>query len=307
MTGARKREAGRAPAEGAAGGEGGCAAGRSADGERSAVGGPAGDVPPEVMDACDAACADGEATEKLELVMGAAGLARLAAAHVAVLGLGGVGSNCVEALARGGAGHLFLVDRDIVQASNINRQAIAFRSTLGRRKVDVMRSMVADINPAAAVETRHMLVLRENLGELLDEMAAWARADGGRLDYVIDAIDTVSAKLALAELAQERGIPLISSMGAANKLHPEALRIADLYDTVNCPLCRIMRKEGRKRGIRSLRVLYSSEEPVRVPARAGAERRERSNLGTASFMPPIMGQMIAGAVLCEIAGVGDAR
>ena len=211
---------------------------------------------PEVMEPCDVAAAGvGNAAEKLELVMGAEGLARLASAHVAVLGLGGVGSNCVEALARGGVGNLFLVDRDIVQASNINRQAIAFRSTLGRRKVDVMRAMVADINPLAAVETRHMLVLRENLGELLDEMRAWAEADGGALDYVVDAIDTVSAKLALAEIAQERGITLISSMGAANKLHPEALRIADLYDTVNCPLCRIMRKEGRKRGIRRLRVL----------------------------------------------------
>lgn len=258
----------------------------------------------EVMEPCDPAAAGvGNAAEKLELVMGAEGLARLASAHVAVLGLGGVGSNCVEALARGGVGNLFLVDRDIVQASNINRQAIAFRSTLGRRKVDVMRAMVADINPRAAVETRHMLVLRENLGELLDEMRAWAEADGGALDYVVDAIDTVSAKLALAEIAQERGIALISSMGAANKLHPEALRIADLYDTVNCPLCRIMRKEGRKRGIRCLRVLYSAEEPVRVPTREGATRSERSNLGTASFMPPIMGQMIAGAVLRELAGL----
>ena len=259
---------------------------------------------PEVMEPCDAAAADaGDATEKLELIMGSDGLARLADAHVAVLGLGGVGANCVEALARGGVEHLFLVDRDIVQASNINRQAIAFHSTLGQRKVDAMRAMVADINPRAAPECRHMLVLRENLGELLDEMSAWAEADGGRLDYVIDAIDTVSAKLALAEIAQERGIRLISSMGAANKLHPEALRIADLYDTVNCPLCRIMRKEGRKRGIRHLRVLYSAEEPVRVPTREGAARSERSNLGTASFMPPIMGQMIAGAVLRDIAGL----
>ncbi len=263
---------------------------------------------PEVMEPCDAAMASrGNATEKLELIMGSEGIARLADAHVAVLGLGGVGSNCVEALARGGVGRLFLVDRDIVQASNINRQAIAFRSTLGQRKVDAMRAMVADINPSIEVEARHMLVLRENLEALLDEMLSWAEADGGVLDYVIDAIDTVSAKLALAEIAQERGIALISSMGAANKLHPEALRIADLYDTVNCPLCRIMRKEGRKRGIRHLRVLYSCEEPVRVPSREGAARSERSNLGTASFMPPIMGQMIAGAVLCEIAGVGDAR
>lgn len=248
-----------------------------------------------------------DADEKLELIMGAEGLARLKAARVAVLGLGGVGSNCVEALVRGGVGGLFLVDRDIVQASNINRQAIAFCSTVGRHKVDVMRAMAADINPEARVETRHMLVLRENLDALLDEMEAWAREAGGSLDYVIDAIDTVSAKLALAEAAQRRGLRLISSMGAANKLHPECLRIADVYDTVNCPLCRIMRKEGRKRGIRSLRVLYSCEEPVRVAPREGAARSERSNLGTASFMPPIMGQMMAGAVIRELAGLEEGR
>lgn len=265
----------------------------------------AGAARPAVLEPADAAPAsEGAATEKLALVMGRDGMERLAAAHVAVLGLGGVGSNCVEALARGGVGRLFLVDRDIVQVSNINRQAIAFHSTLGRRKVDAMRAMVADINPLAAVETRHMLVLRENLEGLLDEARAWARADGGQLDYVVDAIDSVSVKLALAELAQQQRFRLISSMGAANKLHPECLRLADVYDTVNCPLCRIMRKEGRKRGIRGLRVLYSCEEPVRVPAREGAERSERSNLGTASYMPPIMGQMIAGAVICEIAGVG---
>ena len=246
------------------------------------------------------------ATDKLELIVGAAGLARLAAAHVLVLGLGGVGSNCVEALARGGVGNLMLVDRDTVQPSNINRQAIAFTSTLGRRKVDAMRDMVADINPAACVETRHMLVLRENLDDLLAQAQAWARDAGGELDYVVDAIDTVSTKLALAEAAQQRGLPLVSSMGAANKIHPECLRIADLYDTVNCPLCRIMRKECRKRGIRRLRVLYSCEEPVRVPVRQGAARAERSNLGTISYMPPIMGQMVAGAVIRSIAGLEEA-
>lgn len=260
---------------------------------------------PDVMEPVDASSLSAQnATEKLELIMGAEGIKRLTSAHVLVLGLGGVGSNCVEALARGGVGNLFLVDRDIVQPSNINRQAIAFHSTLGKRKVDAMRSMVADINPKANVETRHMLVLRENLEELIGEAREWAASEGGRLDYVVDAIDTVSAKLALAELAQAGQFPLISSMGAANKLHPECVRVADLYDTVNCPLCRIMRKEGRKRGIRRLKVLYSCEEPVKVRPREGAERSERSNLGTASFMPPIMGQAIAGAVLCEIAGVG---
>ena len=140
-------------------------------------------------------------------------------------------------------------------------------------------------------------VLAEDVPEFLD-----AYAD--RVDYVVDAIDTISAKLAVAQYADAHGVRLVSSMGAANKLRPEAFRFADVFDTVNCPLCRIMRKEARKRGIRRLRVLYSCEQPVPVPVREGAERRERSNLGTASFVPPIMGQMIAGEVLCALAGVG---
>lgn len=239
---------------------------------------------------------DNAATEKLELIMGREGLARLAASTVMVLGVGGVGSNCVEALARGGVGRLVVVDHDVVQASNINRQAIAFRSTIGRKKVDVARAMVADINPSAQVEALDRFVLAEDVPDFLGAYA-------GRVDYFIDAIDTISAKLAVAQYADTEGLRLISSMGAANKLRPDCFRFADVYDTVNCPLCRIMRKEGRKRGIRHLRVLYSCEQPVDVPVREGAARRERSNLGTASFVAPIMGQMIAGAVLCELAGV----
>lgn len=237
---------------------------------------------------------DNTATFKLELIMGRAGVERLAASTVMVLGLGGVGSNCVEALARGGVGGLVVVDHDVVQVSNINRQAIAFNSTLGRKKTDVVRAMVADINPAAKVEPLDTFVLAENVPALLDTYR-------GRVDYVVDAIDTISTKLAIAQYADTEGLRLISSMGAANKLRPECFRVADVYDTVNCPLCRIMRKEGRKRGIRHLRVLYSCEQPVPVPVREGAERRERSNLGTASYVPPIMGQMIAGEVIRALA------
>lgn len=236
------------------------------------------------------------ATSKLELIMGRDGLARLAESTVMVLGVGGVGSNCVEALARGGVGRLIVVDHDVVQASNINRQAIAFRSTIGRKKVDVARGMIADINPDAQVEALDEFVLAENVPGFL---GAYAH----RVDYVVDAIDTISAKLAVAQYADAHGVRLVSSMGAANKLRPDCFRFADVFDTVNCPLCRIMRKEARKRGIRQLRVLYSCEQPVAVPVREGAERRERSNLGTASFVPPIMGQMIAGEVLCTLAGV----
>ena len=242
--------------------------------------------------------AGSEATSKLELIMGREGLERLAASTVMVLGLGGVGSNCVEALARGGVGRLIVVDHDVVQASNINRQAIAFYSTIGQKKTEVVRGMVADINPEAHVHAHDTFVLSENLSELVG-------AYHGQLDYVVDAIDTISTKLALAEWADREGIQFISSMGAANKLHPECFRIADVSKTVNCPLSRIMRKEARKRGIRHLRVLYSCEQPVKVPVREGAGRRERSNLGTASFVPPIMGQMIAGEVIRTLSGAGS--
>lgn len=235
-----------------------------------------------------------EATSKLELIMGTDGVERIAQSCVMVLGLGGVGSNCTEALARGGVGSFVLVDHDIVQESNINRQAIAFMSTIGQKKTEVMAKMIADINPAAQVITLDEFVLQENVEALMDTWSA-------RVDYVIDAIDTVSTKLALAQYADAHELPFIASMGAANKLYPECFHVSDIYKTKNCPLCRIMRKEGRKRGIRKLKVLYSCEEPVAVEVREGATRRERSNLGTASYVPPIMGQMIAGEVLRELA------
>jgi tRNA A37 threonylcarbamoyladenosine dehydratase len=239
---------------------------------------------------------DESATSRLERIMGRDGLTRLGAATVMVLGLGGVGSNCVEALARGGVGNLILVDHDVVAASNINRQAIAFTSTIGQRKVDATYAMVADINPQAHCTLVDEFLLAENLPDFFERY-------GTGVDYVVDAIDTISTKLALAEYAQEHDITLISSMGAANKLRPDCFRLADIYDTVNCPMCRVVRKEARKRGIRHLRVLYSCEQPVPVPGEEGATRKERTNLGTASFVPPIMGQMIAGEVLCTLAGI----
>lgn len=247
-------------------------------------------------------------TTRLRPLYGDEGLARLAGARVLVLGLGGVGSSCVEALARGGVGQLVLVDRDVVEPSNLNRQALAFTNTVGRRKVDVMCAMVGRINPDCRVETRCQFVTRENLGELL----AWAGAetdeggaivDPGRLDYVIDAIDTMSQKLALAELCWAARIPLVSSMGAANKLHPELLEFSDVRRTRVCRVARTMRKECAKRGVRHLEVLYSPEEPVRPRAEAGSSHGGLPNLGTASFMPPIMGQMVAGRVIRALVGV----
>ena len=230
------------------------------------------------------------------MIFGADGLQRLRDARVMVLGCGGVGSNCIEALARGGVGTLICVDKDYVSASNINRQAIAFHSTLGKRKVDIMRAMILDINPHCTVETHDTFLQAASL-------PAFLQTNARGVDWIVDAIDCVSVKLALAEYACEQGLPLISSMGGGNKLHPEFLQFADIYETKTCPLCRVMRKEARKRNIAGLRVLYSSEQPAKTQVREGATRADRSDLGTMSYMPPIMGQMIAGWVIRRIVGI----
>ena len=235
------------------------------------------------------------ATDRLRLVIGDEGLARLSEARVAVIGLGGVGSSCAEALARGGVGHLVLLDRDVVAPSNINRQALAFQSTIGRPKAEVMRAMTLDINPEADVTAVTAFLDKDALPRQMDEL--------GHLDYVVDAIDTVAQKLRLAQWCQEHRVPELSAMGGANKLDPCRLRFASIEDTVNCPLARVMRKECRRRGIHGLRVLFSDEEPVRMEA-ISDERwmREGSLLGTMSYLPPIMGQMLASRVIRDLLG-----
>lgn len=232
--------------------------------------------------------------EKLEILWGREAVQRLARAKVVVIGLGGVGSNCAEALARGGVGSFVLLDHDMVAPSNINRQAIAFHSTIGQKKCRVMEAMIRDINPQSSVVALDRFLWAQEAAAFLEEYAQDA-------DYVVDAIDTVSTKLALAEAADKSHIRLLSSMGGGNKLRPEYFKIADIYETVNDSLARIMRKEGRKRGIRALKVLYSSEPATKVQAEDGADRKARAYLGTASYIPPIMGQMIAGEVLRTIA------
>lgn len=241
---------------------------------------------------------------KLEIIMGREALDKLADATVLVLGCGGVGSNCCEALARGGIGHFVILDKDIIAPSNINRQAIAFHSTVGKRKVDVMEAMIHDINPTATVIKRTEYLLSDNID---DFFASVLEQTDGKLDYVVDAIDTISAKLTIAKYAQDHDIRLVSSMGGANKLHPECLRFADIFDTVLDPMSRIMRKECKKRGIKSLHVLFSCEESVKTQPRDPSNIHERTELGTASFMPPIMGQMIAGEVIRQISGRGTER
>ena len=232
---------------------------------------------------------------RTELLLGTDGMERLKKASVMVFGIGGVGSHCVEALARSGVGTLILIDNDTVSLTNINRQSIALHSTEGRYKTEVMKEKIADICPEIRVRTYERFVLTDNLGDILDE----------RPDYIIDAIDTVTAKLTLVCEAQKRGIPIISSMGTGNKLHPEMFEITDITKTSVCPLCKVMRKELKNRGIGHLKVVYSKEKPIDTSGRYTGEDAgvRRSIPGSISFTPPVAGLLIAGEVIRELAGL----
>lgn len=234
---------------------------------------------------------------RTELLIGTEAEARVRDASVMVFGVGGVGSHCIEALARCGVGKLTLIDNDRVSLTNINRQSIAYHSTVGRYKTEVMRERIRDICPDICIDTYEMFVLPDNIDALFGQT--------GKPDYIIDAIDTVSAKIALVELAQREHIPIISSMGTGNKLHPELFRIADLAETRVCPLCRVMRKELKNRGIIHLKVLYSEEKPVDTGGRTTGEDTgaRRSVPGSISFVPPAAGLIIAGEVIRTLAGV----
>lgn len=232
---------------------------------------------------------------RTELLIGEEGLKRLKNATVMVLGVGGVGSHCIEALARSGVGTLILVDNDKVSRTNINRQSIAYSSTVGDYKTKLMKDRIDDICPSINVFTYETFILLDNLNEIFER----------EVDYIVDAIDTVTAKLAVAEYAKEHQIPLISCMGTGNKLHPELFEITDISKTSVCPLCKVMRKELKERGIHHLKVLYSKEKPIDTSARSTGEDKgmRRSLPGSISFVPPVAGLLIAGEVIREIAGV----
>lgn len=232
---------------------------------------------------------------RTELLIEKEGLERLRNATVMVLGVGGVGSHCIEALARSGVGKLVLVDNDKVSLTNINRQSIAYLSTVGEYKTKLMKDRIEDINSEAKVYTHETFILPENLSEIFDR----------KVDYIVDAIDTVPAKLALVEYAKEHEIPIISCMGTGNKLHPELFEITDISKTSVCPLCKVMRKELKSRGIHHLKVLYSKEKPVDIAEKeTGEDKGKRRALpGSISFVPPVAGLLIAGQVIREIAGV----
>ena len=234
---------------------------------------------------------------RTELLIGKEGMERLSNSRVAVFGVGGVGGYTVEALARSGIGELDLIDNDQVALTNLNRQIIATTKTLGRDKVDVAKERVLEINPDAKVNIYKKFYLPETKEEF----------DFTKYDYVVDAIDTVSGKIALVEQAKEAGVPIISSMGAGNKLDPTAFRVADIYKTSVCPLAKVMRRELKKRGIRKLKVVYSEEMPIVPEKNAEMEQAEptqkRQVPGSVAFVPSVVGLIIAGEVIKDLAGV----
>lgn len=228
-----------------------------------------------------------ERFQRTQLLLGDAAMTRLAAAHVTVCGLGGVGSYAAEAIARAGIGALTLVDFDEVAASNINRQLCALTSTVGQAKADVVAARVADINPDCQVTVYKTRIAPENAAALIADT-----------DYLADAIDDIPAKLALLVAAKQRGLPVIAALGAGRRLDPTRLHIADISETSVCPLARIIRRGLRQAGVSSgLRVVYSSEPPLPQPEDG------KQPLGSVSFVPAVMGLLLASVVVRELAGI----
>ena len=225
--------------------------------------------------------------ERSALLLGQAGLEKLQKAHVAVFGVGGVGGACAEALVRAGIGELTLFDPDGVSINNINRQLIALHSVVGQPKVEVCAKRFLDINPQLNLHLQPVFYSAENAD--MYPLSAY--------DYVVDAIDTVSSKLLMIQLAHEQQVPIISSMGTGNKLDPSRLEIADIQKTSVCPLARVMRRELKKRGIQHLTVVYSQEEPLKAVADTEFGRHSP---GSISFVPPVAGYLLASRVIRDL-------
>lgn len=224
--------------------------------------------------------------ERSELLLGKQGLEKLNRAHVAVFGVGGVGSYTVEALARSGIGELSLFDGDVVAESNINRQIVATTKTVGRVKVEVAAEHCLDVNPNIKVHAEKLFLLPDTADGI----------DFSEFDYIVDAVDTVTAKLLLAEKAKAYGVPIISSMGAGNKLDPTRLEVADISKTSVCPLAKVMRRELKKRGINHLKVVYTKEEPIRH----GHTENGKPLPGSVAFVPSVAGLIIASEVVKDL-------
>lgn len=229
---------------------------------------------------------------RTELLYGAEAMERLKRARVAIFGLGGVGGYTAEALARSGVGSFDLIDNDKVCLTNLNRQIIATQKTIGKYKVDVMKERILDINPEARVCVHNCFYLPERRGEI----------DFAGCTYVADAVDTVAAKIDIVAAAKEAGVPVISAMGAGNKLHPELFEVADIYETSVCPLARVMRRELKKRNIDSLKVVYSREKAREPMGEAQETCTDRKVIpGSTAFTPSVAGLIMAGAIINAIA------
>ena len=235
---------------------------------------------------------------RTEMLLGKEAMEKIKNSHVAVFGVGGVGGYVVEALARSGVKKFDLIDNDTVALSNINRQIIATHSSVGKYKVDVMKERILDINPEALVNVYKCFFLPENSGDF----------DFSKYAYIVDAIDTVTAKLELIVRAKEANVPIISSMGTGNKLDPTKLEVTDIYKTEVCPLARVMRNELKKRGIKKLKVVYSKEQPIKVKKKENDQitsenvGRIKDVPGSVAFVPSVAGLIIAGQVIRDIMG-----
>lgn len=233
---------------------------------------------------------------RTERLLGAEAMARLSAARVAVFGLGGVGGHAAEALARSGIGAMDVFDDDVVSLTNLNRQLIATHDTLGQPKVDAMAARLAAVAPGCRV-VPHQLFYMPDTADSVDLSA---------FDYIVDAVDTVAAKLELATRSTALGVPIISAMGAGNRLDPTRLIVTDLYQTAGCPLARVMRRELRKRGVQRLKVVWSDEPPFEARGEAADEPGlppGRNVPGSTAFVPPAMGLVLAAEVVRALAGV----
>ncbi len=236
---------------------------------------------------------------RTEMLIGNEGLEKLKNSKVAVFGIGGVGGYVCEALARSGIGKFILVDNDTVSISNINRQIIALESTVGMYKTEAMAKRIKDINPNAEVKIYNKFYLGEEDDCIIDDDC----------NYIVDAVDTVTAKIALILAGERMGIPVISSMGTGNKLNPAMFEITDIYKTSVCPLAKVMRKELKTRGIKKLKVLYSKEEPIKASMseeellKKGENTNKRRTPASISFVPPVAGLMIGGEVIKDLAEV----
>lgn len=238
-----------------------------------------------------------EMFSRTAMLLGEEAVELLGEKRVAVFGIGGVGGYVVEALVRAGIGAIDLIDNDVVCESNLNRQIIATRSSMGQAKVDVMAQRIRDINPECRVYTHKCFYLPETSEQF----------EFAKYDYVVDAIDTVTGKIQLVMQAKEAEVPIISSMGTGNKLNPTQLEVTDIYKTSVCPLAKVMRRELKSRGVKSLKVLYSKEEPIKP--KLPSEEKElqdsprRATPGSISFVPSVAGLIIASEVIKDLAGI----